>query len=242
MDSTTEGAKTPGSARDRRSAPQWPSPKSKRRTAAATAPGQPPRLQVAALCWRRSGKGVRILLITSRDTGRWVIPKGWPMRNRTEAEAAAREAYEEAGLRGVVSARSIGIYTYRKALAQAAASPASCGSTRSRRARCCASIPETGQRRAKWFSPAKAARRVAEHELAAIDPRLRSRRRPSGSGRSATRLRPRRHEADGQFELDAAEVRAVRGNRLKRRAFPYRAGVKSCVRDIEMRLANFVGV
>ena len=85
--------------------------------AAVTAPGEPPHLQVAALCWRRSGKGLKILLITSRDTGRWVIPKGWPMRNRSNAQAAAREAYEEAGLRGDVSERSVGIYTYLKALA-----------------------------------------------------------------------------------------------------------------------------
>ena len=98
-----------------RSAPHGQARKPKRSTAARTGAGQPPRLQVAALCWRRSGKGLRILLITSRDTGRWVIPKGWPMRNRTDAEAAAREAYEEAGLRGIVAERSIGLYTYRKA-------------------------------------------------------------------------------------------------------------------------------
>ena len=74
----------------------------------------PPILQVAALCYRRSAKGLRILLITSRDTGRWIIPKGWPMRNRSEAQAAAREAWEEAGLRGVIDERSIGFYTYSK--------------------------------------------------------------------------------------------------------------------------------
>ena len=141
---------------------------SKRRTAAGTKPGQPPRLQVAALCWRRSGKGLRILLITSRDTGRWVIPKGWPMRRRTEAEAAAREAYEEAGLQGPILSRSIGIYTYVKTVAPGL------------RATCAVRVfplevkamlrkyPETGQRRSKWFSPDKAARRVAEPDLAAI--------------------------------------------------------------------------
>lgn len=144
-----------------------PKPKPKRSTAVA-APGQPPRLQVAALCWRRNGKGIRILLITSRDTGRWVIPKGWPMRNRTDADAAAREAYEEAGLRGTVSHRSIGIYTYRKML------------SRTRWIHCVVrvfplearemltSFPETGQRRTKWFSRAKAARRVREPDLAEL--------------------------------------------------------------------------
>ena len=115
------------------------------------------------------GKGLRILLITSRDTGRWVIPKGWPMRNRTEAEAAAREAYEEAGLRGEVSDRSIGVYTYRQGPGRRPARALRrAGLSRSRCARCCASLPETGQRRAKWFEPAKAARRVDEHELAAL--------------------------------------------------------------------------
>lgn len=142
--------------------------KAKRSTAAGSAPGQPPRLQVAALCWRRFDKGIRILLITSRDSGRWVIPKGWPMRNRSEPEAAAREAYEEAGLRGEIAPRSLGIYTYDKVL-----SPG-------RHVTCVVRVyplevreklktfPETGQRRVQWFDPRKAAKRVAERDLAEI--------------------------------------------------------------------------
>ena len=110
---------------------------------------------------------MRVLLITSRDTGRWVIPKGWPMRNRTEAEAAAREAYEEAGLRGDVSDR-----------AASASTPTSRPSAPAASVPCVVRVyplevremlqvfPETGQRRAKWFSPEKAARRVAEPDLA----------------------------------------------------------------------------
>jgi 8-oxo-dGTP pyrophosphatase MutT (NUDIX family) len=142
--------------------------KSKHSRAATSPPPQPPRRQVGALCWRRSGKGLRILLITSRDTSRWVIPKGWTMRNRTEPEAAAREAYEEAGLRGMISDRSLGVYTYLKALGAG------------RFVTCVVRVyplevremlqvfPETGQRRTKWFEPEKAARRVDEHELAAL--------------------------------------------------------------------------
>ena len=141
---------------------------SKRRTAAGSSPGQPPHLQVAALCWRRSPKGLRILLITSRDTGRWVIPKGWPMRRRSGAQAAAREAFEEAGLQGEIASRSIGIYRYVKALGAG------------RTVACAVQVyplevramvrnyPETGQRRSRWFAPAKAARRVAEPDLAAL--------------------------------------------------------------------------
>ena len=145
-----------------------PKAKSKPSRAAASSPGQPPRLQVAALCWRRSAKGLRILLITSRDTGRWVVPKGWPMRNRSEAQAAAREAFEEAGLRGTVSSRSIGVYTYRKRLPAGRWIPCVVRVYPLEARTMLQVFPETGQRRAKWFEPAKAARRVGEQELAAM--------------------------------------------------------------------------
>ena len=56
----------------------------------------PCRLQVAALPWRIGERGVEIMLITSRDTGRWVLPKGWPEAREPLCEAAAREASEEA--------------------------------------------------------------------------------------------------------------------------------------------------
>jgi 8-oxo-dGTP pyrophosphatase MutT (NUDIX family) len=134
-------------------------------TAARTAPGQPRQVQVAALCWRRGKKGLRLMLITSRDTGRWVLPKGWPMRNRTEAEAAAREAYEEAGLRGEISPRSIGIYTYQKALGAGRSIPVVVRVFPLETRELVRKYPESGQRRVRWFSPGKAAQRVAEPEL-----------------------------------------------------------------------------
>ena len=56
-----------------------------------------------------------MLLITSRDTGRWVIPKGWPIEGKMCHEAAAREAYEEAGVKGEADQR-IGFYMYDKAM------------------------------------------------------------------------------------------------------------------------------
>jgi 8-oxo-dGTP pyrophosphatase MutT (NUDIX family) len=136
-----------------------------KRGAAMSGRGQPPRLQVGALCWRRTRKGVRVLLITSRDTGRWVIPKGWPMRNRTEPEAAAREAYEEAGLRGEVLEHSIGVYTYRKVVAAGRAIPCAVRVYPLEVREMLKRYPETGQRRVKWFAPDKAARRVMEAEL-----------------------------------------------------------------------------
>lgn len=127
----------------------------------------PPVLQVAALCWRRSRKGLRVLLITSRDTGRWIIPKGWPMRHRTEAQAAAREAFEEAGLRGPIEERSIGYYTYTKKFGHGQSAACVVRLYPMEVHEMLKQYPETGQRRVKWFSPGGAARRVAEPELAA---------------------------------------------------------------------------
>ena len=77
----------------------------------------PVRLQVAALPWRRQDDVLEIMLITSRDTGRWVLPKGWPEAREPLCAAAAREAAEEAGLAGRVSPLEIGRYFYAKALA-----------------------------------------------------------------------------------------------------------------------------
>lgn len=144
------------------------SPKNMRLSIAGGAALQPPGLQVAALCWRRSRKGVRILLITSRDSGRWVIPKGWPMRNRTEAGAAAREAYEEAGLRGSISERSIGLYTYVKKLGTGRSMLCAVKVFPMEVREMLTEYPETGQRRARWFSRDKAAKRITEPELKAL--------------------------------------------------------------------------
>jgi 8-oxo-dGTP pyrophosphatase MutT (NUDIX family) len=61
---------------------------------------------------------VQVLLLTSRETRRWVIPKGWPMRGLKPRQAAAREAFEEAGVVGaIVGKRPVGSYHYSKQLA-----------------------------------------------------------------------------------------------------------------------------
>ncbi len=72
------------------------------------------RAQFAALCWRRRQGELEVVLVTSRDSGRWIIPKGWPMDGRTPAEAAAIEAREEAGVTGIASERCLGVFTYAK--------------------------------------------------------------------------------------------------------------------------------
>lgn len=74
------------------------------------------RRQVAALPWRRGANGIEILLVTSRETRRWVTPKGGRMPGLTDAQAAAQEALEEAGVEGVIGEAPLGTFRYLKVL------------------------------------------------------------------------------------------------------------------------------
>ena len=81
--------------------------------------------QYAALPYRVAGKGsLEILLITSRDTRRWVIPKGNPIPSMAHYETAAREAFEEAGIEGGIATESIGSFRYMKRRRSGAEVPA----------------------------------------------------------------------------------------------------------------------
>ena len=73
-----------------------------------------PKIQYAALPWRKTKRGLEILLITSRTTKRWIVPKGWPLKKCTPAECAAYEALEEAGVIGTVARKALGTFLYDK--------------------------------------------------------------------------------------------------------------------------------
>jgi 8-oxo-dGTP pyrophosphatase MutT (NUDIX family) len=76
------------------------------------------RRQVAALPYRLTTAGdLEILLVTSRETKRYIVPKGWPMRRLSDHDAAAQEAREEAGVVGKIKRKPIGTYAYWKRLA-----------------------------------------------------------------------------------------------------------------------------
>jgi 8-oxo-dGTP pyrophosphatase MutT (NUDIX family) len=75
-----------------------------------------PRTQLAAMPWRRSSGQLEVLMVTSRVSRHWLIPKGWPMKGKPDKEAAAIEAFEEAGVKGRMSASPIGSYRYDKLL------------------------------------------------------------------------------------------------------------------------------
>lgn len=71
--------------------------------------------QVGALILRLSLKGdLEVLLVTTRRTGRWIIPKGWPMKGRKDHRAAAIEAFQEAGVVGEISSRKVGHFELTK--------------------------------------------------------------------------------------------------------------------------------
>ncbi|MEP3278076.1 MAG: NUDIX hydrolase [Stappiaceae bacterium] len=130
--------------------------------------GRPPRQQYAALCYRMQNEQIEFLLITSRDTGRWVIPKGWPMKELNAAECAAQEAFEEAGVIGDVSPTNVGTYFYFK------------GMDAGYKARCLVDVfplkvqelrkdyPEEDERTRSWMSAEEASAEVEEPGLRAI--------------------------------------------------------------------------
>jgi 8-oxo-dGTP pyrophosphatase MutT (NUDIX family) len=116
----------------------------------------------------RSGR-VRVALLTSRETQRWVIPKGWPMAKRSAAEAARREVREEAGLSGtIIDVKPVGHYVYKKRLAPNQAVTCKVAVFLLRVRRELGVWPERAQRVRAWFSPEVAATFVAEKGLAAI--------------------------------------------------------------------------
>lgn len=128
------------------------------------------RLQYGALPFRESeAAGLEILLVTSRQTRRWIIPKGWPIRGLGPSKSAAREAYEEAGVRGTVRSRSIGRYLYSKVLDDRAISvPCEVRVFALRVRRQEKAWPERQQREVRWFVPADAVEAVEEDGLKAL--------------------------------------------------------------------------
>lgn len=138
----------------------------------ASASNFPALLQVGALPFRAGeGGSGEVLLLTSRETRRWVIPKGWPMKGKKNWQAAAQEAKEEAGIIGQTQKTPIGDFFYFK---RKAAHFELCRvevyllEYRKR----LESFREMGQREARWFSLAEAAEAVDEPGLTALLHRL----------------------------------------------------------------------
>jgi 8-oxo-dGTP pyrophosphatase MutT (NUDIX family) len=123
------------------------------------------RLQVAALPWRQTEDGVEVMLITSRDTGRWVLPKGWPEEDEALHDAAAREASEEAGISGGIAEADAGSYFYNKVHSSGAESPCEVRVFPLEVKEVASKWREKGQRKRKWVKPREAIRMVNEPDL-----------------------------------------------------------------------------
>ena len=126
------------------------------------------RRQYAAVPFRRGRDGLRVLLITSRGTGRWIVPKGWPMRGRRPHRAAALEAYEEAGAVGRTSKRELGRYGYAKRREDGSTVLCEVVVFALEVTRLEDDWPEAAERERRWVAPAEAAAMVEEADLAQL--------------------------------------------------------------------------
>lgn len=126
-------------------------------------------MQVGALVYRFLSDELQFLLITSRKSKRWIVPKGWPMPGKTLSQAALQESYEEAGVRGIVQSEPFGHYMYEKT-----------DMAKGKNGRFEVKVfivhfsyqekkwPERKQRLFEWVTPKEAADRVDEPELRQI--------------------------------------------------------------------------
>ncbi len=127
---------------------------------------RPKELQVAALCYRRRKSGKEVLLITSRDTGRWILPKGWPIDGLDAPGSALQEAWEEAGVKdGRVANDPIGSFEYQKRFDSGASATCNTHVFPVEVGHLARNFPERDERRRKWVSPVKAAEMVQEPQL-----------------------------------------------------------------------------
>jgi 8-oxo-dGTP pyrophosphatase MutT (NUDIX family) len=130
---------------------------------------RPAHLQYAALPYRRlANAAVEVMLITSRETQRWIIPKGWAEAGLAPQDAAEREAHEEGGLVGRIGDRSIGTYHYDKRLLDGSSVRCSVEVFALEVDRQLKSWPERQERNTRWFKLKEAADAVDEPELAAM--------------------------------------------------------------------------
>jgi 8-oxo-dGTP pyrophosphatase MutT (NUDIX family) len=176
-----------------------------------------PLKQVGALCvCIADDEKPLILLVTSRDTGRWVIPKGWPAKRLKAYEAAAREAMEEAGVSGKIGSKPIGSYEYlrpHQSSDQLHTVSVYLMAVRSALDR----WPEEAQRARAWFSISTAARQVAEPELRRLIRRIgRLKDHPKWRCVSGLTKSPGRTPKRGTKSVMGSKKRATNGAAVSR--------------------------
>lgn len=125
--------------------------------------------QYGALPWRKDRHGrTRLLLITSRTRGRWIVPKGWPVGDRAPYLAAALEAFEEAGVIGEIRPQPLAGYDCLKQRGDGSLRPCHVTLFSLRVRGTLTNWPERGQRQRRWVSLEEAADMVDDAGLAEI--------------------------------------------------------------------------
>src|ERR1700730_13529854 len=131
------------------------------------------RVQYGALPYRVSGRSrAEFMLVTSRETRRWIIPKGWPKKGKSPHRSAAREAFEEAGVIGAVGRRSVGSFSYEKRLKNGGSVECEVRVFPLEVKRQNKQWPKKQERKIKWLSASTAAEKVKEPMLSEIIRRL----------------------------------------------------------------------
>ena len=129
--------------------------------------------QVGAIVYRRSETGIKILIITSRASGRWILPKGWPMPKKSDQEAARIEAWEEAGVKRIKNEpKRCGSLRYDKNLQSGISVPIDLHLYSFEATKLAKNFPERGQRNMRWVRINTAIRKLEQPELKKILKRL----------------------------------------------------------------------
>jgi len=129
---------------------------------------RPPALQLAALCHRKTDAGKEVLLVSS-SSGRWILPKGWPIDGLTAGEAAAQEAWEEGGVKASkVGEASMGSFFGRKTYNNGRSEPCETMVYKLKVADVANDFPEANRRERIWVSPSKAAELVDNAQLKSL--------------------------------------------------------------------------
>ncbi|NDV53729.1 MULTISPECIES: NUDIX hydrolase [Roseobacteraceae] len=131
--------------------------------------GRPNRVQIAALCHRVEDGRPEVLMITSRTTKRWILPKGWPVRGTDGAGTALQEAWEEAGVKHSGSRPfRIGQYRYSKIVNGLLPVTTDVDVYAVAVEKLLDAFPEMADRERRWMSPDAAAQAVEEEQLKSI--------------------------------------------------------------------------
>ena len=125
--------------------------------------GDEPLPQAGVIAYRIRRGEVQVLLMTSRDTGRWIIPKGNIKPGASPSKAAVQEAFEEAGIKGtIVSSTPFGMYTYYKKVGSGEVRAAAVEVFLLQVKEQLKKWPEKGERKLAWVSAKKAVGLIEE--------------------------------------------------------------------------------